>query len=128
MPVSPPDDALKDILIALRAEHPALGIAKLQNKLISQHPEWAVSEKRIRKMLGQSASQARPTSRLIDNLNVSKWTNKVKVVDYGPAKGKGLEATQEIKVGHLGSNQPSNGTPPTVRRKARMSGKRTRSS
>ncbi|KAL5501618.1 hypothetical protein ACEPAH_8878 [Sanghuangporus vaninii] len=102
MPVSPPDEALKDVLIALRAENPGLGIAKLQNKLITQHPEWAVSEKRIKKLLAQtsqSTSQARPTSRVIDGLNVSKWSNKVKVVDYGPAKGKGLEATQEIKEG-----------------------------
>ena len=101
MPLSPPDDALKPILLALRAQNPTLGVAKLHTKLLTQHPEWAVSEKRIKKLLAQESRptpSSRPTSQVIENLNVSRWTSKVKVVDYGSTKGKGLEATQEIKV------------------------------
>ncbi|EJC97972.1 SET domain-containing protein [Fomitiporia mediterranea MF3/22] len=102
MPLSPPDDALKPILLALRAHNPTLGIAKLHTKLLTQHPEWAVSEKRIKKLLAQESRPGpptRPTSQVIENLNVSRWTTKVKVVEYGSVKGKGLEATQEIKEG-----------------------------
>lgn len=102
MTVSPPDEALRVVLLELRAQNPSLGISKLQTKLLTQHPEWAVSEKRVKKIIAQNERPVpplRPTSRIIENLNVSRWTNKVKVVDYGSTKGKGLVATAEIKVG-----------------------------
>ena len=101
MPVSPPDEALRDILTALRAQNPTLGIAKLHTKLLLEHPDWTVSEKRIKKVLTQASQPGpapRPTSRVIDNLNVNRWSNEIKVVDYGKLKGKGLEAIIEIKV------------------------------
>ena len=135
MPVSPPDDSLRAALLDLRANNPSLGISKLHTKLLAEHPDWTVSEKRVKKFLPRSSPpgpQSRPTSRVINNLNVTRWTNKVKVVDYGNPKGKGLEAIAEIKV------RASSkficlicliyGACPCNLRKGRMFGKRTRSS
>lgn len=124
MPVSPPDEALKDVLRALRAENPTLGTAKLQAQLLVEHPEWSVSEKRVKKLLaaqnllvappppkdgsskqksGRTAqngdTEPYPSSKVIEGLNVAQWTKKVKVVDFGVPKGKGLVVTEDIKKG-----------------------------
>ena len=121
MPVSPPDEALKEVLRKLRAENPTLGITKLQAQLLIEHPEWSVSEKRVKKLLAaenllitpppaknkskngaaatNSDAQLFPTSKVIEGLDVARWTKKVKVVDFGAPKGKGLVATEDIKEG-----------------------------
>jgi hypothetical protein len=40
-----------------------------------------------------------PTSKLIQNLDISQWTNKVKVRYFSKKRGKGLVATEDIKEG-----------------------------
>lgn len=124
MPVSPPDEALKEVLRTLRAENPTLGTAKLQAQLLIEHPEWSVSEKRVKKLLvaenltlgptppkskpfkpnssataQNGGSEPFPTSKVIEGLDVARWTKKVKVVDFGMPKGKGLVANEDIKEG-----------------------------
>jgi hypothetical protein len=52
--ISPPEDDLKVVVASLKKEHPALGIAKLHALLLSENPSWAVSEKRLRRILKNS--------------------------------------------------------------------------
>ena len=117
--ISPSEDDLTSAARSLRISHPTLGAAKLLSLLLEANPNWTVAEKRLRKVLqkaGLSASSTAtttsapndnedassheyPTSRMIDHLAPSKWTNKVKVADFGPEKGKGLVATELIQEG-----------------------------
>ena len=52
--ISPPEEDLKAVVVSLKKEHPALGIAKLHALLLSDNPSWAVSEKRLRRILKNS--------------------------------------------------------------------------
>jgi len=117
---TPTDVQLKDALISLKSSNPTLGISKVHSLLLKTHPEWIVSEKRTRKFLqnegltivdpasvnnGTSPSSNKsdkvvyPSSRLIPNLDVSKWSNKVEVKYFNKKKGKGLVAKEKIKEG-----------------------------
>ncbi|CAL1698218.1 unnamed protein product [Somion occarium] len=114
--VSPPENELKDVLTALRTENPTLGVPKLHALLLAAHPEWAVSEKRTRKILqsqglilnaqaGQQLGDAKvervpyPKSKLIEGLDVSKFTTKIEVKYFGKPKGKGLVAVEKLSEG-----------------------------
>ena len=117
----PPEAELKAEVLALRKENPQLGILKTYALLLSTHPGWSVSEKRFRKVLkglesatgqcsredvrqtGESAKDrpTHPRSRVIEKLDVSKWTSKVQVRYFDPAKGKGLIAKEKIKKGEV---------------------------
>jgi hypothetical protein len=101
----------------LRAQNPTLGITKLHTRLLSEHPAWVVSEKRARKFLQSGAlaltsngakavvqsnsGQLRPISRIIEGLDVSRWTKKVQVQYFDRHKGKGLVATERIAEGEV---------------------------
>ncbi|KAI0354211.1 SET domain-containing protein [Trametes cingulata] len=107
--VTPTEEELKNALLELRAENPVLGIAKIHALLLSKRPEWTVSEKRTRKILqnaglvlntnGNAPAQLYPTSKVIEGLDVSKWTQKVEVKYFGKTKGKGLVAKERIAEG-----------------------------
>lgn len=109
--VSPSEDDLKNALKALRTEHPTLGISKLHAALLAAHPEWAVSEKRARKVLQteglvitsgngtESSGFKYPSSKVMEGLDVGKWTNKVEVKFFDKKKGKGLVAKETIPEG-----------------------------
>ena len=124
--IVPTDDALLAALAPLRTAHPAMGATKLHAKLLQFHPEWVggVSEKRTRRVLGGAglAAQAQgvqngskkakgnaeaangnkhPTSRMLENFDVSRWCDKVAVRDFGPERGKGLVASKEIAEGEV---------------------------
>jgi hypothetical protein len=114
-PISPPDDALRSALVELKTENPTLGITKIHGLLLSAHPEWSVSEKRTKKVLQSEGLTSKngpvdpedeledgaiyPSSRVIEGLDVSKWTSKVEVKYFGKKKGKGLVAKEAIKEG-----------------------------
>ncbi|PPQ65023.1 hypothetical protein CVT24_008171 [Panaeolus cyanescens] len=51
MSTSPSEETLAKALIALKAEHPALGISKVHALLLQTYPDWIVSEKRTKKIL-----------------------------------------------------------------------------
>src|SRR6266852_6337707 len=51
---SPLEEDLKTAVASLKNEHPALGIAKFHAVLLSENPSWAVSEKRLRRILKNS--------------------------------------------------------------------------
>ena len=120
MATSPPDDLLRDALKDLRDKNPTLGTSKLHALLLGQHTEWSVSEKRVKKILtaenliltptpGKNVKNIEkhdknreilhPRSRVIDDLDINRFTKMVKVVDFGPSKGKGLVAVEDIKEG-----------------------------
>lgn len=111
---------LRVALVILKKENPTLGVAKIHALLLEAHPTWAVSEKRVRKILqneGLVATDAStgkdnatgppiaayplPVSRLNKSLDVSRWSSKVKVHYFGAVKGKGLVATQKISEGEV---------------------------
>lgn len=117
MASSPSEDVLKVALQILRKENPSLGISKIHALLVSAHPEWTVGEKRVRKILQagglmvgppkphqtnerdtqENLGKIYPSSRIIENLDVSYWSSKIQVKDFGRNKGKGLVALEEIK-------------------------------
>ncbi|KZT68013.1 SET domain-containing protein, partial [Daedalea quercina L-15889] len=120
--IPPTEDDLKAALHALRAAFPSLGAGKLHAQLLAQHPHWSVSEKRTRKILQQEglvlssvtaqnqgpnqsglngASDNFPSSRLVEGLDVKKWTSKVDVRYFGRKKGKGLVACEDIAEGEV---------------------------
>ncbi|OCH92551.1 SET domain-containing protein [Obba rivulosa] len=114
--ISPSEYDLKQALVSLRAENPALGIPKLHALLLSTHPDWSVSEKRARKILqneglvlgptpaaktADAPGELLPTSRVIEGLDVAKWTSKVEVRYFGKSKGKGLVAKENIAEGEI---------------------------
>ena len=107
--ISPSEDDLKHALLALKTANPTLGIPKVHTLLLAAHPEWTVSEKRTRKVLqsaglvqtgsGAAPGHVYPSSKLIDGLDVGKWSTKVEVKYFGKAKGKGLVAKEAIAEG-----------------------------
>ncbi|KAJ7607329.1 hypothetical protein FB45DRAFT_846812 [Roridomyces roridus] len=107
---SPSDEELQTVLSELKNSNPVLGIPKLHALLRAEHPDWAVSEKRTRKILAvlkESAAAAgddddgtpHPSSELIQGLDVKQWTPRVQVKLFDKKRGKGLVATQKIKAG-----------------------------
>ncbi|TFY54800.1 hypothetical protein EVG20_g9558, partial [Dentipellis fragilis] len=116
-PISPSDDELKSTLIALKTENPTLGIPKLHALLLAQNTTWTVSEKRVKKTLQAAglvvqppaakkigkgaAGDMYPSSELIQNLDVTKWSSKIEVKYFGKNKGKGLVAKEPIAEGEV---------------------------
>ncbi|KAF5336557.1 hypothetical protein D9611_006501 [Ephemerocybe angulata] len=111
-PISPAEDVLTAALVELKTANPTLGIAKVHALLLQSHPEWAVSEKRTKKILqieGLTSSAnpvdpnvgAYPQSKVVSGLDVSKWTSKARVKMFDKRKGKGLVATAEIQENEL---------------------------
>ncbi|KAG5338159.1 putative protein lysine methyltransferase SET5 [Termitomyces sp. J132] len=108
--ISPSEDDLRAALVALKTRYPSLGIVKTHSILLASYPDWTVSEKRTRKLLQseglildtpspQATDFVYPTSRLIPDLDISKWSSKVQVRYYDKRKGKGLVATEDIEEG-----------------------------
>ncbi|KAI0092344.1 SET domain-containing protein [Irpex rosettiformis] len=113
---TPTEEELKSALAELRAQNPTLGVPKLHAQLLAGHPEWTVSEKRTRKFLqagglvldpqttkttvsGQSSTVLIPASKIIQGLDVAKWSTKIEVKYFNRMKGKGLVAVGKISQG-----------------------------
>jgi hypothetical protein len=128
--ISPGEEDLTTAVAPLKKAHPALGIAKLHALLLSEHPSWTVSEKRLRRVLKNTASSSDPTqhessagepvgpsgsssgseaaharvypsSTLVEGLDVSRWTNAIEVKYFDKIKGKGLVAKEPISEGQV---------------------------
>ncbi|KAF8064044.1 hypothetical protein FPV67DRAFT_1782409 [Lyophyllum atratum] len=113
-PKAPPTEhELKSALVALKTRYPTLGIAKTHSLLLTTYPDWSVSEKRTRKVLQNEGlildsptpqlgvDMVYPSSRLIPNLDIPKWTAKAQVKYFDKRKGKGLVAIQDIEEGEV---------------------------
>lgn len=116
---SPADDELKAALVELRSRNATLGIPKLHAQLLAEHSDWAVSEKRTRKILqaeglvlgpakrppppnpadGSDSDALIPASKIIDGLDIRKWSGRIQVKYFSRKKGKGLIATAKINQG-----------------------------
>ncbi|EJT99335.1 SET domain-containing protein [Dacryopinax primogenitus] len=119
--VSPPDDALIPVVKTLRASLPTLGAAKLLAVLLTEHPEWTVSEKRFKKLLQteglalsggavgatndkkikntDTKTNKYPASKLNPHLDITTFSDKIDAVFISPQKGKGLVAKLPIAEG-----------------------------
>ncbi|KAF9221748.1 SET domain-containing protein [Gyrodon lividus] len=110
------EDELRAALVTLKKDNPTLGVVKTHTLLLEINPSWAVSEKRVRKILqseglvvtekdngstNDAVLTIHPTSRLNKSLDVNKWCSKVKVHHFNAVKGKGLVATEEISEGEV---------------------------
>lgn len=119
-PQPPPDDLLIPALQELRIAYPTLGIPKMLTQLKTAHPEWSISEKRLRKVAGaQGLSLAAPTatssgkpnerirpevvpkSHIDETLNVSEIAPKVQIKMFKGGKGKGVVAKEKIEEGEV---------------------------
>lgn len=113
---TPPENELKNVLTALRNDHPTLGVPKLHALLLATRPDWTVSEKRARRLLQneglvlnsktnakQNAAKGTsfPSSKLIEDLDVSTIADKVEVHYFDTQKGKGLLAKQPLTDGEV---------------------------
>lgn len=110
MPTVPTEIELRAALVNIKSKNQALGISKIHAVLVSSFPDWAVSEKRTRKVLqqeglvisnssgkiGENEVSVYPSSRIIPDLDVTKWSTKVTVKYFDKKKGKGLVATTDI--------------------------------
>ncbi|GFZ44719.1 Vesicular-fusion protein SEC18 [Saitozyma sp. JCM 24511] len=101
----------------LRSQNPSLGIAKLLVQLKIEQPGWAVSEKRLRKILqalpgGADAANGKHQAAsgetvlvaetgLDPTIDVAHIAPKVKVKMFGGGKGKGLVAKEKILQGDV---------------------------
>jgi hypothetical protein len=63
--ISPPKEDLKAAVASLKKEHPALRIAKLHALLLSENSSWAVSKKRVRRIL-KSRTRMAPSHNVRD--------------------------------------------------------------
>lgn len=113
--VSPSDDEVISAIRTSRIQNATLGVVKLQASVLAANPSWALSEARIRKILKKhglglannntaqslDAGEQTPISRLNDELDLARWSSKVKVSMFDARKGKGLVATEDIKEGEI---------------------------
>ena len=116
--VPPTDEVLLPVVQQLRETYPSVGVRKLLALLKDGHPQWPVSEKRLRKLV-QSIAPARvsvlspslpntldelglPADTGIDpSVKVDTFTPKVKARMFGGEKGKGLVAREKIFQGEV---------------------------
>ncbi|CAE6430884.1 unnamed protein product [Rhizoctonia solani] len=127
MGVVPADEELTSAVRSLRASNAGLGVPKILAALLSSQPEWSVSEKRLRKVIQKLKSEEGtnffPTSSLNPTLDVSKYSSKFKPMLFGPEKGKGLVAAQDIDAGEvLWREDPFVYAPPWEIYEAQMTG------
>jgi hypothetical protein len=115
--VAPSDEELSPVVTKLRTENPSTGVPKLLQQLKSEHSDWAVSEKRLRKLLqtlnlpstavdstggdvdGETGLVA--DTGLDPSINVGGIAPKVKARMFGGEKGKGLVARDKILQGEV---------------------------
>lgn len=107
--ISPSESELKSSVVSLKESNPTLGIPKFHALLLSEHPTWIVSEKRVRRVLqseglvqmpkAKAEAPLHPSSALIDDLDLTKWTPAVEVKYFDKRKGKGLVAKTPIAEG-----------------------------
>jgi hypothetical protein len=106
----PPDCELLPVVERLRSENPSLGIPKLLVQLKVQHPEWAVSEKRLRKVLQGLPSASSSTYRddmlvtdtgMDPSIDIAHLAPKLKVKMFPGGRGKGLVAKEKMLQGEV---------------------------
>lgn len=106
--VSPSDDDLARAASEARSENPTLGIVKVLALVKERHPQWTVSEKRLRKFLSPVSAgtqgkthELKAQTGLDQSIDTTKLAPKVDVRLWEGVKGKGLVARAEILQGEV---------------------------
>jgi hypothetical protein len=97
--ISPPEEDLKAAVASLKNGHPALGTVKLHALLLSENPSWAVSEKRLRRILKNSNPDGPGLASLAQHQGLEHATTGT-----GTPRGPGLfssPSTTGSKAAHL---------------------------
>ncbi|KAI0032124.1 hypothetical protein K488DRAFT_50580 [Vararia minispora EC-137] len=110
--VTPSDEELRATAISLKGDNPSFGVARLRALLLQENSSWTVSEGRLKKILQseglinnqqqQSSIQSAeiyPSSRLVEDLDIERWSSLVEVKYFDKRKGKGLVAKEKIASG-----------------------------
>lgn len=81
----------------------SLGAGKVLQRLRQERPEWSISEKRLRKLLNPSPTEAGlvPKTGIDPSLNVNDLAPKVTVRIFEHGKGKGLVCKEAILKGEV---------------------------
>ncbi|KAG0300310.1 SET domain-containing protein 5 [Dissophora globulifera] len=112
--ITPDAPALIALIASIKEKDPNLGIKKVLTEIQSREPTWLVSEKRVKKMMGEAGiAVARPepmidldpsipVSHIDTDVDVSALTNgQVKARMINPVIGKGLFASQDLPAGKV---------------------------
>jgi hypothetical protein len=110
MSTVPTDDELLPAYRRIKERDPSLGLAKVLAQLKLANPEWAVSEKRLRKVVAgvqvDHSSAADEAGLVADTgldptIDIANIAPKVKARLFGGEKGKGLVAREKIQQGEV---------------------------
>jgi hypothetical protein len=104
---TPSDEELRAAAISLKGDNPLFGVARLRTLLLQDNPTWALSEGRLKKILHSeglinkqqtpsTGGVMHPSSQLIEDLDIEKWTHRIEVKVFDKSKGKGLVAKEKI--------------------------------
>lgn len=110
MATVPTDDELLPAYQRIKQQDSSLGLAKVLAQLKVANPEWAVSEKRLRKVVAGGQVVRPPSSDeaglvadtgLDPTIDIAHIAPKVKARLFGGEKGKGLVAREKIQQGEV---------------------------
>ncbi|KAI1319448.1 SET domain-containing protein 5 [Mortierella claussenii] len=112
--ITPEAPALTAAIAAIKQKDPSLGIKKVLAEIQAQEPTWLVSEKRVKKLMGEAGiAVARPdaemdldpsvpVSHIDTDVDVNTLTNGlVKARMINKVIGKGLFAAQDLPKGNV---------------------------
>ena len=120
--ISPSDDDLRAAIIKTKTANPSLGISKIRASVLSENPSWQLSENRVKKICqAEGLINAAPTptkeksegtekkkekavypvSKVVEDLDIERWTGRVQVKYIDRRKGKGLFAKEKIAEGEV---------------------------
>lgn len=99
----PSDGELLSAYHTAKAQNPSYGISRLHAALKQTSPEWAVSEKRLRKLVAVPTEEAGlvADTGLDPTLDISAIAPKLKARLFSGEKGKGLVAREKIQQGEV---------------------------
>lgn len=103
--ITPIDSEVTDLITQVQASQPDWGALKILAALRIQHPDWAISEKRFRKI--QKIAANPDGSSLIARTGVDASIDvhiiapKLDVKLFDKGKGKGLVAREKIMQGEV---------------------------
>jgi hypothetical protein len=96
----PTDQDVSASIARVQVDQPDLGAAKLLATIKGYHPEWSLSEKRLRKILHAEAGLVATTG-IDPTIDIKALAPKVAVKVFAKGKGKGLVAAEKIFRGEV---------------------------
>lgn len=96
----PTDEDIALSLARVRSLYPGLGALKVLASIKSEHPEWSLSEKRLKKIINLNSPLQAQTG-LDSSIDIKGIAPKVQVKLFPHGKGKGLVAREKILQGEV---------------------------